>query len=42
MAMTTGATGTSDVGFYKLGARYLLEDGEKTIHFLQNYGAVPN
>ena len=40
MAMTTGATGTTDVGFFKLGV--LLKDGEKTIHFLQNYGVIPN
>ena len=40
MAMTTGTTGTSDVGIFKLGV--LLEDGEKTIHFLQNYAVIPN
>ena len=34
MAMTTGATGTSDVGFFKLGVQYLLEDrGKKNTLF---------
>ena len=40
MAMTTGASATSDVGFFKLGV--ILEDGEKTITFLQHYGLIPN